>query len=352
MRIKSVARRLGVRAIAGLPRRTLEKLVPRETIALFYHSIAEKPLPHVRHLNPHKSPSEFEADVIYLKQNYRLPKFSEFVDEMAGARRPKQPCAILTFDDGMSQCFDLVRPILLKHGVPCSFFITKSFIDNRELFYRHKVSLCIDAMSTKSAEEQASCSRTVARRLGLELSSPGDLKKWIKGLKLAEESMLDAAAQELGVDFEDFLKTVKPYMTSDQVKQLHADGFTIGSHSLRHARFSELSNAQIESDIVESCSFVGSLLGLKKVPFAFPFSAEGVDRQFLRSVAQRHPWVTPMFGTDGLNIDDLYLVNRLPADTPAGVPQGRSGLKEYVARAYANQFLGSGYRSKQAAVQG
>ena len=352
MRIKSLARRLGVRAIAGLPRRALEKLVPREAIALFYHSIAEKPLPHVRHLYPHKSPGEFEADVIYLKQNYRLPTFREFVDGMSDPHRPQQPCAILTFDDGMSQCFDLVRPILLKHRVPCSFFITKRFIDNRELFYRHKVSLCIDALSAKSAEEQVSCSRTVAQRLGLELSSPADLKQWIKSLKLADEPILDAAGKELGIDFKDFLRTVKPYMTSDQLQQLQADGFTIGSHSVRHARFSELTNAEIEADIIESCSFVGDLLGLKKVPFAFPFSAEGVDRQFLRSVAQRHPWVTPMFGTDGLNVDDLYLVNRLPADSPAGVPQGQSGLKKYVARAYANQLLGSGYTSKPTAVNG
>ena len=349
MRIKSVARRLGVRAVAGLPRRALETLVPREAVALFYHSIAETPLPHVRHLYPHKSPAEFEADVVYLKHNYRLPTFPEFVEEISIPRRPQRPCAILTFDDGMSQCFDLVRPILLKHGVPCSFFITKSFIDNRELFYRHKVSLCLDALAVKSPEEQARCSRTLAQRFRLELSSPADLKKWIKGLRLADESSLNAAGRELGIDFEAFLKTVKPYMTSDQVRQLHADGFTIGSHSLRHARFSELTNAEIESDIVESCSFVGDLLGLKKVPFAFPFSAEGVDRQFLRSLAQRHPWVTPMFGTDGLNLDDLYLVNRLPADTPAKVPQGQSGLKKYVARAYANQLFGSGYTSKQAA---
>jgi peptidoglycan/xylan/chitin deacetylase (PgdA/CDA1 family) len=347
MSIKSFARRLSVRAIAGLPRRTLEKLVPRDAIVLFYHSIAEKPLPHVRHLYPHKSPSEFEADVVYLKRNYHLPAFAQFVQEMAGPHRPKQPCAILTFDDGMSQCFDLVRPILLKHGVPCSFFVTKHFIDNREIFYRHKVSLCIDAMSRKSDQEQVECSRAVAKRLGVESSSPGKLKTWIKGLKLADESWINAAGQELGIDFEDFLKTVNPYMTSDQVKQLHADGFTIGGHSLRHARFSDLTNPEIESDIIESCSFVGALLGLNKVPFAFPFSAEGVDRQFLRSLAERHPWVTPMFGTDGLNIDDPYLINRLPADTPARVPEGRSGLGEYVARAYANQLLGSGYRSKQ-----
>jgi peptidoglycan/xylan/chitin deacetylase (PgdA/CDA1 family) len=347
MRIKSLARRLGVQVVAGLPRRTLEKLVRRDVVAFFYHTIAEQPLPHVHHLYPHKSPGEFEADVIYLKQNYTLPTFQELVDELASQRRRSRPCAILTFDDGMSQCFDLVRPILLKHRVPCSFFITKNFLDNRELFYRHKVSLCLDALAGRSAEQQARCSQAVSHRVGLKLSSPEELKKWIKGLNLADESLLEASAEELGVDFEAFLRTVKPYMTSDQVKQLHADGFTIGSHSVRHARFSALSNAEIESDIVESCSFVGDLLGLKQVPFAFPFSAEGVDRQFLRSLAQRHSWVTPMFGTDGLNVDDRYLVNRLPADTPAKVPQGQSGLKGYVARAYANQFLGSGYSSKQ-----
>lgn len=340
-----------MRAIARLPRRALETLVPRDAVALFYHSIAETPLPHVSHLYPHKSPREFEADVVYLKQNYRLPTFHEFVEETTRQHRPKQPCALLTFDDGMSQCFDSVRPILLKHEVPCSFFLTKGFIDNRELFYRHKVSLCIDSLLRKSEGEQTECSRAVGQRLGVQLVSSADLKRWIKGLKLADEPLIHAAAQELGIDFEEFLKTQKPYMTSEQVRQLHADGFTIGGHSLRHARFDELTDAQIEADIVESCSFVAGLLGLTRVPFAFPFSADGVDRQFLRSVAQRHPWVTPMFGTNGLHTDDPYLVNRLPADTPARLPEGRSGLSEYVARAYASQLLGSGYSSTSAAVQ-
>lgn len=111
---------------------------------------------------------------------------------------------------------------------------------------------------------------------------------------------------------------------------------------MRHVHFSELSRSQIESEIVESCSFAAGLVGLRDAPFAFPFSADGVDRKFLRSLTARYPAVTLMFGTGGFANEEPYLINRIWADAPSGLPLGQSGIKRRIAVAYADQILGSG----------
>lgn len=197
MSFKSFTKRFSHILVESLPRRTLEKLVPRGLLVLFYHVVSDTPLPHIRHLYPHKTASEFEADVVYLKTHYRLPTLQQFIDEARGGEHRERPSAMLTFDDGMAECFDLVRPILLKHRVPGVFFVTKSFIDNRELFYRHKVSLCIQLLFQNSGEEQARRLRQLGQRLGLDFATHRDFRTWIKTLQASDESLIDCAGKAL-----------------------------------------------------------------------------------------------------------------------------------------------------------
>ena len=111
----------------------------RGSIGIAYHTVDDRHLPHVSHLYAFKSPAQFEEDIRYLLQNYTVVDAADLRPIPSG-----KPRVLMCFDDGMSQCFDVVRPILLRHGVPCLFFIVPSFIDNNEMFFRHKVSLCID----------------------------------------------------------------------------------------------------------------------------------------------------------------------------------------------------------------
>lgn len=343
MDLKRISKQFSHRLVKRLPQYALTSLVPRDLVVLYYHVVAEKPLPHIRHLYPHKTAIEFEADVIYLKKNYRLPTLEQYFEEAKTPaprrRQSDRPSVILTFDDGMAECFDLVRPILLHHNVPCVFFITKAFIDNEEIFYRHKVSLCIDSLVRRGADDQARCLKEAGKELGLEFGSLNVFSTWIRALHLSDEEWIDGAGEALGIFSERAQYGSPLYMTSNQIRQLHADGFTIGGHSLRHAEFSELSGRQIESEIVQSCAFASRLLGLTGVPFAFPFSADGVDRNMLQSISDRNPSVTRMFGTGGLAGDAPYLINRIWADPPSGLPAGQSGLRKCIAAAYADQIL-------------
>ncbi|MEI9983375.1 MAG: polysaccharide deacetylase family protein [Aliidongia sp.] len=59
---------------------------------------------------------------------------------------------------------------------------------------------------------------------------------------------------------------------------MRSDGFTIGAHSRSHRWLQDLSRADAEEEIVESCRTVRDITGQTSVPFAFPYFGGGLDR--------------------------------------------------------------------------
>ena len=137
------------RAISDvIPLRAYRRIIHRELVGFVYHLVSEQPGPHVRHLYSSKTPEMFERDLIYLSQKFALPEYDQLFAEARGVRlaREKRGAAVVTFDDGLAECSSVVGPILVKHRVPCIFFLVTECIDNRHMMYRHKVSLCISKM--------------------------------------------------------------------------------------------------------------------------------------------------------------------------------------------------------------
>jgi peptidoglycan/xylan/chitin deacetylase (PgdA/CDA1 family) len=70
------------------------------------------------------------------------------------------------------------------------------------------------------------------------------------------------------------------YMTVDQIRQMVAAGWEIGSHSLTHVNLTTLDDARLRAEIVDSRKRLAALLGIPILSFAYPFgdvSAAAVD---------------------------------------------------------------------------
>jgi peptidoglycan/xylan/chitin deacetylase (PgdA/CDA1 family) len=65
------------------------------------------------------------------------------------------------------------------------------------------------------------------------------------------------------------------YMTADQLKEMAAAGWEIGSHSLSHPNLTAMPAARLRSEIVDSRKKLGALLGVPILTFAYPFGNVG-----------------------------------------------------------------------------
>lgn len=114
----------------------------------FYHVVSNVELPHILNY-PYFNVAQFEKQLdIYLKY-FKPASLDDVVSGICTGKRMFH----LSFDDGLRQCAEVVAPILLRKGIPATFFINTAFVGNRKLFYRYKASLILSTIHNKTSQQ-------------------------------------------------------------------------------------------------------------------------------------------------------------------------------------------------------
>ncbi|MFO0893148.1 MAG: polysaccharide deacetylase family protein [Isosphaeraceae bacterium] len=346
------ARSLARAPLSAIPLGVWQNVFPKDVIALGYHVVSDDRLLHQKYY-PFKNRSQFEADVAFAAERLRPVSYPEVEHRRLGHGKLPPRAVLFTFDDGFAECFDVIRPILLEHGVKGTFFITSSFVNDRSLFFETKVSLAVAAVEQltdgEAAERLGLLGRldpirraTAERRLSnATIRTPLSMahRELILGLLAfdqTEEAEIERACEGLGVDIDAYARGRRLYLTCEQIRQLAADGFTIGGHGLAHRPLQQMHPTEIEQEIVRSCEFVREVSGQSTVPFAFPYSGEGIDRRLLGEIRERHPFLGMIFDTQSLRRELPFIVDRVAADTPPADPHG-TNLPQLLSQAWSHR---------------
>ncbi len=294
-------------------------------IVLFYHLISSRDLPHLRPLYRYKTPRAFAADLRYLRRRHQILSHDQVV-ELIETGRPFPPEAVLlTFDDGYRECFTEVRPLLLDYRLPAIFFVPSELVGNRRLADRNLDAVCLARLAALDRRRLRTALKRLEEIFRRPLASREEGLRAVRGSGGGEEGMRERIRRALEVDPREYLERERPYLEAEEVRQLAAEGFTIGGHSRLHTRLDDLGEERMEEEIVASTREVMELTGRDRAPFAFPFSGDRADPGFIRRLLERNPFLTLIFG--GPDSGDRRAVSRrLWADTPAGAGRRRSNL--------------------------
>ena len=318
----------------------LVSLTRQRHIAPFYHAISNAVLPHVRNLYTVRTEKEFCEDLDTFLKYFEPISVSDWVKCAEDQVFPKKNTFLLSFDDGHRECFDVVAPILEKKGIPAIFFVNSGFVDNRALFYRYKVSLCIETL--RETTEKDSVLKALAQILGIEKKDKESIRVALLELKHDQENIIAMVANKLSVSFDDFLQQVKPYLTSPQIQNLLVRDFEIGAHSVSHPHYYEIPIAAQIQQTEESLVFLENNFGVQSRYFSFPFTDFGVKNDFFRYFYPSHSEnrkISLSFGCAGLKNDtERFHFQRIPME-------GRNQkASEILTKAYlyycAKAFLG------------
>ena len=119
---------------AALPPSWYQALLHRDYFSIYYHVVSDGALPHIRHLYAYKTPEMFEDDLRYLRKHaYHLITYDQLSTFVSHGTSLPSRAVILTVDDGLSECFSIMRPLLHKYVIPCTFFITTNYLKLRFL---------------------------------------------------------------------------------------------------------------------------------------------------------------------------------------------------------------------------
>lgn len=318
------------------------RLFPQELTAFFYHAVSDDEMPHVKHLYPPVAVERFERALLYLKRNFNPVTYAEVHQHVGEGTTLPDRAVLLSFDDGFGECFSVVRPLLLKHDIACTFFVATNWLDNQAMFYRNKVSLCIEAMRMCEKDAKAMVLNSLTNVLGTTLKSSDEFEGWVRSLTHADEGYVDMTCKMLGIDVDAYMREKQVFMTRDQIQQLAEEGFTIGSHTCSHPKLAKVSREEMEAEIVDSSRMVQEITGQDIVPFSFPFSAFGIDRDVLADIRERHAFLGLFFDTKGLQPDADFIVNRIWAEKPEFSDVGKqTNIPHLLRAAYGELVLGA-----------
>ncbi len=175
----------------------------------------------------------------------------------------------ITFDDGFADNAELAAPILKRHGINASFFVSTGFLNGGIMFN----DAVIEAVKTarQDAFDLAS--------LGIDLSGQRSLETLEERVQLVRE-LLDAikyrAPDErlaLARRLTDLLDADPPptlMMTPEQVAQMAQQGFEIGGHTVNHPILTEISAHDAAREIREGRQQLQAITQQGVHSFAYP----------------------------------------------------------------------------------
>ena len=273
----------------------LRRMAGINPLIVNYHVVSDKRLPHIINLYAYRDIQTFKEDLDFFAGHYRPVSIFDVLDHLRGRIRLPNNSFLLTFDDGFCEIYDNVAPILLEKGIPATFFLTRDFIDNNVLGYDSKKSLIIDKILSGHPIPEKLKGMT-------DFKTAEDLTSLVFNVSYSNRLWLDEIAGEMELDFSGYLKHVSPYLTSDQISKLLGQGFAIGSHSLDHARFRELTLDEQLLQVKSSTDYLCEKFSLQYRVFAFPYSDISISRDFFRKIEGS---IDATFGTQGLLTDSI-----------------------------------------------
>ena len=284
--------------------------------SVFYHIVSERPSILVKNLYRPRSYEKFKEDIEFFLKNFNPVSLVDIENNIEnGCPLPEYPL-YLSFDDGHCENYQNVVDFLLKRSFPATFFVASSTINNKKILLPHLKSIIIEKMKTIKISQL----KKLARELNMPIREnyKGDLLKEIKSVRnYSTDDTLKKIANIIEIDEDEILKKNAPYFSEYDLLCLKNRGFTIGSHSHNHFKFSTISDECQAEEIGLSISTVRKISGEKKVAFSFPNSGAFLNDEKLEKWAIEYS-ISCFFDTSKYRPNTKIRINRISFDKSMG----------------------------------
>ena len=211
------------------------------------------------------SRSRFEETILLLKSMYSIVSIIEIEDFFYNKKNLKNSC-LITFDDGDISFYQIAYPVLKKHNIPATIFVSPKICKEGKNFWFQELKGYDHAEMKKIISEFLPMSLDVLKRY--------PLKAILKCLKIDQIWDIIHIYQSR---FNISTKAIQN-LNIKQLLEIDSDGLvTIGAHTENHPILSNEEDGKSENEI--SNSFIGlkEILGHEIKYFAFPNGLPGVD---------------------------------------------------------------------------
>lgn len=216
------------------------------------------------YLHDEQSSQQFEQKLLWFKNRYNLISLKDLREHLYDGKPLKKAC-MLSVDDGWRSTYDVIYPVMKKHNVPFTIFVSPYVMETGMNFWYYTMRFC---------NEDELKNIIIKRRYFAE-----DVRKYPCDL-IFKEILIDEVYDVLS----EYLKTYpemqipRGFMNTQEVLELHNSGLVeIGAHTMMHPILKAEDDKRALSEIEESTEKLSVILNNQVKSFAYPNGIENVD---------------------------------------------------------------------------
>jgi peptidoglycan/xylan/chitin deacetylase (PgdA/CDA1 family) len=227
------------------------------------------------------APALFERQLDWLQAEHTPIDLAALTAALDGRRELPPRAALLTFDDGFTDHFETVFPVLRRRGLSGTFFVAENACLGHDVLNVHKTHFLLarlgaDAFGHEVQAEGARLAESprTAAVFGLDRWEHADERR-VKHLLNYELPVADATRvldrlfrQHLGSP-EAFARRL--YLQPEMIRAMSEGGMSFGYHTRSHRMLSRLSAAEQEDELRPGPAWIRALTGQADVPFCYPW---------------------------------------------------------------------------------
>lgn len=260
----------------------------------------------------------FRRQMQLLSRRFQPVPLMQAVEALIGARQLPPNAVAVTFDDGYDDNYLHAFPVLRELHIPATFFVSTDHIDTGLPYafdwFVHMI-LCTPARELSIPEVGLVHPLPEGRPARLQLAWDA-----LDRLKSLSDAALTSVLARLQQDWNMPARShpgCHP-MTWDQLREIHAAGFEIGSHGVHHRMLAKLGPPEQDAELRESRAAIARELGTPAVSIAYPVGAnDSFDDRVIQATrdAGYQAACTYISGTNGTRArSDRYALRRLPVE--------------------------------------
>lgn len=214
----------------------------------------------------------FAAHMRFIAEHYRPLALEEAAARLGRGTLAPAACAV-TFDDGWRDSYTNAYPILRELDIPATIFVTTGHIGTeRPLWTRHAAHVIGEALRRGRYHLLSD----VLTGSGLQPPPSTRAARGAKSLVSALKRVPAATRERIVADLTGALgcaATKDPWLTWDQLREMHDGGVLIGSHTRTHAILTAEAPERAVEELVESRADIQRHLGMTAAAFCYPDGA-------------------------------------------------------------------------------
>lgn len=275
---------------------------------LVYHTIIKDPVPGETLSYSNVSAEDFEWQMQYLVENYRLISLEDYVQSINKGESMPLGSAIITFDDGFRGIYTSAYPVLQKYSVPATIFVCVEFIGKGILQWDTQIDHLISNTKVRDFElELGTLCRFDLSSCAHKIAATYEIQRKLSCLdEPARQLALQQLETKLATEKGQFSPNLLP-LTWDQLKDMSNNGISIGSHTMSHPNLTKISRAQAQREIADSKEIIENEIGSPVQLFSFPF---GIFNAEVKAMV-RTSYQGAVALVKGASQDDMYCLRRI-----------------------------------------